>query len=225
VSKLSQSVSLVPATIVKTVVTPAVQKDLARYRQIKVVDEATCRLAERGLVFASRVRKALLKITAPFVAIAKKSFDEAKAERTSLVTPYVELEADMRGQITTFRTRQAHERRAIETTLNTKTTAGSGRRYVEQVDGEDVIFDTPGAVGAAVTVAAAETTVPMFEYWYVTVVDARALLEGILAGTVPADIITIEQATMNRYAQEQKQHLAWPGVEVDMESRPIAADR
>lgn len=216
---------LVPERLVKTVVTSAVQKDLQRFSKIKVVDDASCRAAEGALLFAVKVKNALLKVCLPFVRNAKAHYDAQKAERATMVAPFLTLESNMRAQVTTFRTAQERSRHALEVSLVKKAAQLPAGRYTEQVDGEDVIFDTPATSSVAVTVAAAETSIPTFEYWFGTVVDARALLKGILDGDVPADIITIEQSAINRYAAEQKRAMRWPGVEVEMEIRPIAAER
>jgi len=66
-------------------------------------------------------------------------------------------------------------------------------------------IDIPEAKAAGVSVR---------ETWSAEVTDRDALLRAVLAGTVPGDVIQVNQPMLNRSAAAMKAEMNWPGVRV-----------
>ena len=222
--------------IFKSVITKQVEKECALHRKIKVTDDESCRQAERALKFVAGVRKSIESVAEPLVQANYQHYKRSRAYVDEKLAPYEDLEETLRRAIKEFRTADDKRRKALGQQLSAAVAAlpatpasqqfidvGPGGEELVAADDAPVFFEE---VAAAVTVAPAETEVPMFDYWFATppqtVEERNKALQAIIDGVIPADVIEWKQGRINEYADQLRGLMLWPGFTADYETRPIA---
>ena len=213
----------------------------AKFRRITTADQ--CAAAVKALdwlktrITQIKGNDALVRLK----ALTKASYDEVCGiEKQALTRPYekvlgfVQLEKDLRNEISRFRTAEAKARDAAQHKLTSRLTKQLTRTggvvEMESEQGDHFAFEPDASVGA-ITLQPLDTgDAGNRKYWHAILVDPkkpeienveagiRALAAAVTNGTAPWDLLLLNKEKACALAEL---NLSIPGLKFDYTLRPV----
>ena len=215
--------------------------EAAKYRRITSADQ--CARAVKALDWL-KTRIAAIKKNDPLVRlkkITKEAYDQVCGiEKQALHSPfekvmgYVQLEKDLRNEISRFRTAEAKAREAAQHRLTSRLTKqltrSGGVVEATSEEGDQFAFE-PDTSSGAITLQPLDTgDAGNRKYWHAVLVDPRnpnvenieagikALAAAVVEGTAPWDLLLLNQEKACAIAEL---NLPIPGLKFDYTLRPV----
>lgn len=158
--------------------------------RITVVDDATCAVASNNVRVLRQFEKEIKAHHKPALDAAKAALDEVKALQTRWLDPVLEALRHNEAQVRGYEARKWEAEQAAAKALPAHVPT-----VAEMMD--PLELPMPAAPARATKVAG----VPTYTRTDLEVLNVREVLEAVLAGTLPIDVIDVSTAALRRVWQ------------------------
>jgi hypothetical protein len=208
----------------------------ARARALAIVDDASYIVAGEMGTGIRALRERIAAFCDPNIRRWHDGHKAACEQKRALEAPLIEAEGVLKGTLRSYHVEQERVRQAEAARLAAEAAREDEDRRLEEATAlerageteaaqqvlDGASFRPPPVIDAP---APAIRGVSTRKVWRAEVTDLPALLRAVADGTVPRDVVAIQQGALDRAAKAMRSTLAWPGVRAYCDTAVVLSGR
>jgi len=168
-------------------------------KSIRIRSQATYEEACDGLRMVKELAAEIKRMFGGLRAKTNEAHKLAKVHEDFYLVPLAKAEAELKAKIAEYEREANRKWQARQAELD----AAAKAEAIETGEPNELVMARPTLQKVA--------GISMTEVWSCVVDDEAALRQAVYAGAVPADVLVVDLAALNRYARAMKETLPFPG--------------